>query len=640
MRFNPVPDEAVEIGTFYNPTETPYETFFLSSWDEIKHTKSLEVTYEEDGYLSCIRLSYNDRICQFGNPPPEAEISRTHVIRINPGQWIEGFEMIIGDPIESREAGPVGIVNVDVWISGADVEYGSYHPKDRYHRLFVPADGKALVGIIGTSKGNRINSFALIQCEDDQGFPRRAVNDELTRSLSWRNGLPPPHVRVLPNSLEALSSAQQKGLRMEGLLFGTDEQHKDPTTTAARLIRISASGDASRIELTFAGVPGRTPSTMRVAGPDCKGPLKSIDIDGPGGETVVSVLMPPMPEENAGFEWHVPKWFGVVTNHGTQGIFGQQSTIEKACPIQPPSGFAVVGLFLSPAFMQYWTMGVLIAPAASSLTSESPIKVLRDEEGRIWDPEPPPPEWSLCEPCVGSEDREIRIFDPDFTRQNDESKSNESASYLDLMQPVVCFRGLLAAPEWCHLDQIGGFEVQFANISSRFIGMPLEDSQIPLTEEVSYEDFRAGITTVVVAGPRISGSKAHVKTKSELQKQNSGPGKEWYPGGEEGARIIAVHIWGADYLHGIQFEMENGKSSPKWGKAGGEPSVSFRTEATSKGRYSFHDLTRNVEHDEAKRKCIQGVVGLKFIIRKSNGFGSDVLPGPVMVQGLIQRQIA
>ncbi|KAI1752339.1 hypothetical protein F4782DRAFT_150990 [Xylaria castorea] len=353
MSLNPVPDEAVEIGTFYNPNETPYEVYFLSSWSEVKHAKSLQVVYEEDGYLSCIRLMYNGRVCQFRNPPPEAEISRTHVIQINPGGWIEGFEIIMGDPIESREAGPVGIVNVDVWIYGAGIEYGSYHPKDRYHRLFVPADGKALVGIRGSSKGNRISSFALIQSEGDQGFPRRTVNDELTRSLSWRNGLPPPHVRVLPDSLRALSSAQRRGLRMEGLLFGTDEQHEDPTTIASRLIRISASADASRIELTFAGDSGRTPVTMRVAGLDHKSPLKSMDIDGPGGETILSVLMPPMPEEDANFEWHVPKWLGVVTNRGTQGIFGQQSSIEKACFVKPPSGFAIVGLFLSPTFMQY-----------------------------------------------------------------------------------------------------------------------------------------------------------------------------------------------------------------------------------------------------------------------------------------------
>lgn len=133
----------------------------------------------------------------------------------------------------------MGIVNVDVWIYGADVERGRYRPQDRFHRLFVSADGKALVGVCGSSKGNRINSFALIQCEGD----------------------------------------------------------------------------------------------------------------GPSGETIVSVLMPPMPSEDADFKWHIPKWFGVVTNRGTQGIFGQQASIEEACSIEPPSGFDIVDLFLSPAFM-------------------------------------------------------------------------------------------------------------------------------------------------------------------------------------------------------------------------------------------------------------------------------------------------
>ncbi|KAJ8124072.1 hypothetical protein ONZ43_g123 [Nemania bipapillata] len=299
----PIPDVPVEVGTFYNPTETSYEIPFLSSWDDIKLAKSLEILYEEDGYLSCIRLMCNGRTCQFGNPAPEAEISRKHIIQVDPGLWIEGFEMIIGDPIESREAGPVGIVNVDVWIYGGDVERGSYRPRERYHRLFVPADGKSLVGVCGSSKGNRINSFALIQCEGDQGLRRRLVSDELTRSLSWRNGLPPAHIRVLPDSLRVLSRAQRNGLQMEALLFGTDEHHGDPATTANRLIRISSSGDAGRIELAFSGEREGMPATIQAAGLENRPPLKSMDIDGPGGETIVSVLMPPMPDEDDDFGW-------------------------------------------------------------------------------------------------------------------------------------------------------------------------------------------------------------------------------------------------------------------------------------------------------------------------------------------------
>ncbi|KAI1296218.1 hypothetical protein F5Y03DRAFT_370805 [Xylaria venustula] len=630
MSFICNPGEVVEVGTFYNPNETSYETAFITSWDDLKHAKALEIIYEEDGYLSCIKFTCDGQVRQFGNPPPAAEVSRTHLVQVNPGQWIEGFEIIIGDPIESREAGPVGIVNVDVWIYDRDIEYGGYRPKDRFHRLFTPADGKSLVGICGSSKGNRISSFGLIQCDGDRGLRRRSVNDELTRSLSWRNGLPSPHIRVLPDSLRALTSAQLKSLRMEALLFGTDEQHDDPATIATRLVRISASGDANRIELTFAGDSGRKIQTI---GLDNKGPLKSMDIDGPGGESVVSVLMPPMPNENADFEWHVPRWFSVVTNRGTQGIFGQQANIEEACPIAPPPGFDVVGLFLSPAFMQYWTLGALIAPATSYSTPMPSLKVSRDEQGRIWDPQPPPLSWSLCEPSVGSDDIERRSFNPEITKHDDESKRNETATYVDLAEPVVCFRGLLAAPEWCHLDQLGGFEVQFENGISRFIGMPLDDNRIPLVENVSYEDFRAGVTTVVVDGPRINGSKVHVKTKSELQRQNSGPGKEWYPCGNEGARISAIHIWGSGYLHGIQFEMENGKRSPKWGKAGGEPSISFRTDIANEGKNSILGLKRSLAYSEEEGRPVHGIVGLKFIIRKSSSsFGSDG-PGPVMVQG-------
>ncbi|GAW20651.1 hypothetical protein ANO14919_101590 [Xylariales sp. No.14919] len=395
---------------------------------------------------------------------------------------------------------------------------------------------------------------------------------------------------------------------MEALLFGTDERHEDPATVATRLVRISASGDASRVELTFAGGPGQTAAIVRAIGPDRKSPLKSMDIDGPGGETIASILMPPMPSEDTGFEWYVPQWFGVVTNRGRQGIFGQQASIDQASPIKPPSGFDIVGLFLSPAFMHYWTLGALIAPTTSYSSPVAP-----------------------AEPCVGSEDRGIRNPDANLTPREGEAKSNESATYLELTKPVVCFRGLLAAPTWCHLDEIGGFEVRFADGSGAFVGTPLGGDQVPLAEKVEYEDFRAGITPVVVDGPRVRGSEVHVETESELQGQNGGPGREWRPGGEQGVRIGAVNVWGGGDLHGIQFEMENGARSPKWGKAGGEPSISFRAHAASGGTFSIlQDPARNIAPAKEAGKSIPGIVGLKFVIRKSSGFRSGV-PGPVMV---------
>ncbi|KAJ8126069.1 hypothetical protein O1611_g7571 [Lasiodiplodia mahajangana] len=85
-----------------------------------------------------------------------------------------------------------------------------------------------------------------------------------------------------------------------------------------------------------------------------------------------------MPDEDEGFGWYVPKWCGVVTSRATQCILGEQSSIEKACPIKPPSSYAVVGLFVSPAYMAVWTLGALITPTASRPTSSPAVKPLRD----------------------------------------------------------------------------------------------------------------------------------------------------------------------------------------------------------------------------------------------------------------------
>ncbi|KAI1325779.1 hypothetical protein F5Y16DRAFT_411277 [Xylariaceae sp. FL0255] len=559
MSFTSLPDDAVELGVFANPNEVFHETPFVVSWDEIRgHSKSLEVIYEEDGYLSALKLTCTGRTSQFGNPPRQAsEISRVHKVEIDPGSWVEGFDLTLGDPIESREAGPIGIVNVDIWICS------TYRPKNRYHRLFVPANGNALAGVRGSSKGERINSFALIQ----------DVNDELTCSLKWLNTPPPPH------------ASDRNKLRMEALLFGNDKGHKDSQTTADKLVRIAASGDSSRIELTFS-----SGDSDDVSGGGRNTVLASIEIDGLGGEIITLIIMPPMLEG------------GMFDICGRQAIFGEASSLNKACIVKIPPGFTVVGLFVSPAFMFYWTIGVLIAPT----TSSAPTAIIcRDEQGRIWDTTALLLSWAPCGPCIGAKNADFRPLDPDATPSESESEPSDSATCLDLTQPVVCIRRLLAAPAWCHLTHLGGFEVEFANGSKCCIGMPLHEHKIPTEEQVDYEDFRAGITTIIVKGPRIAGSTLHASTKSEVLLQNSGLGKEWYPGGGKGLHIAAVHVWGGDYLHGIQFEMENGELSPKWGKAG-----------------------ENLKNG----KSLSGIVGLKFAVRQPDGWAGNA-PGPVMVQG-------
>ncbi|RWA06913.1 hypothetical protein EKO27_g8178, partial [Xylaria grammica] len=346
----------------------------------------------------------------------------------------------------------------------------------------------------------------------------RAVGDELTRGLAWRGGLPPSHIHVLPDSLRGLSGAQRRGLRMEALLFGTDERHEDPATVATRLVRISASGDASRVELTFAGDPGQTATIVRAIGPDRKSPLKSMDIDGPGGETIASILMPPMPSEDTGFEWYVPQWFGIVTSRGRQGIFGQQASINQASPIKPPSGFDVVGLhaILDPGRLDR-AHGLIFIPRSSR----------------------------------GGPTRRTRPY----------------------LGPAATAAGLVS--------------------------------------------LRA--------------------VRGQRRQRHKEPRRQPYTararGQEQGVRIVAVHVWGGGYLHGIQFEMENGARSPKWGKAGGEPSISFRAHAASGGTFStLQDPARNIASAKETGKSIRGIVGLKFVIRKSSGFGSGV-PGPVIVQG-------
>ena len=177
----------------------------------------------------------------------------------------------------------------------------------------------------------------------------------------------------------------------------------------------------------------------------------------------------------------------------------------------------------------------------------------------IWDPAPPPPTWHPSTPAFGP------------------SPNNDQATFLDFSKPVKEIRGLLAAPEWVDVVELGGFVIRYADDSEVYVGLPspiwaqLDDST-PLKELPRHQHMATSLGPM--KPPELP---AHVKDDEEVRAQNR-DGAVWRLG-EEGERIEKVVVWetSSNRIDGMQFYSETGKASLRWGKCGGQPTGEITT---------------------------------------------------------------
>ncbi|KAK3062829.1 hypothetical protein LTS18_003281 [Coniosporium uncinatum] len=177
------------------------------------------------------------------------------------------------------------------------------------------------------------------------------------------------------------------------------------------------------------------------------------------------------------------------------------------------------------------------------------FEALEDAVGRKWVPHPPPPSWT---PVVD-----------DFYGKEAEGRV---ASYIELSRPIARIEGLLPAPQWMDMTELGGFTVTYADGERLVYGATTKHWPKDTTEAQRLEDMPKLEDMATSFPPHKDwGEVAHVQSDEEALAQAT-----TWDLGETGERVVAVSVWAAQLLNGIQFHSASGKSSPRWGKCGND----------------------------------------------------------------------
>ncbi|KAF5388954.1 hypothetical protein D9757_005050 [Collybiopsis confluens] len=564
--------------------------FMIPRWSDIAlEQKTIEISWNSSGVLAGIAITIKGiRSAVESRANRESLPSSTDTLILQGCDWIDGFEFHM-----SARAPKVVGVKIRTLCSPA-VTFGSTGPGVR---LMVVEPGNVFVGLKGVTTQDCITRLGILECpcpgHIELPLPARTV-DVATKRLIWKHTMPPANVHATPfytgyNSYGR--EATENGQIMEALIFGTSEAQ------LRALTGVAVSADFLGF---FVYYNNTEPSSIGVT----KTNLKHFPIDGPGGERIVQVTLA------CGAR---PAGLKILTNQGRQGIFGMHR--RDSCDIVhtfPPSsshddGVGVAGIYGSfetvrgrPRYTAFGVLSYIIPNQTHTIIPEAPD---------AWDPTPPPSHWHAEGPIYGSND----YF---------------ALTHLDLTKPVSNISGLLAAPSWTGITELGGFVVTYIDGSVSYIGTPT-DLWSSVDDIKSAESIRRH--QYVSKGYRRSEEEevvAHVTTE-EAVAQNRFGGSNCWDLGPEGEVISKVTVWSTNLLNGVQFHLADGRSSARWGKCGQEPS------AVILSGFSAQAEVEAVRMTGSNVPVYVGAIGVKFFLDSRRGFDNASSARPIGLQVLV-----
>ncbi|KAL1733370.1 hypothetical protein EV714DRAFT_204853 [Schizophyllum commune] len=539
--------------------------------------KKIKLYWTARAVLSGIAFEIGEEKVWFGpEQGPEAKVDECV---LGAGDWIDGFEFSIGKPEPGSNDGKEeevkkpnrrtasdkhenGLAIKGVIVRRLVAEPVAFGDMGGHRRLTVVQEGHTLVGLRGEASAGMISRLGLLELPELAGPQRRPAPESSVCKLMWTKEVPGPSLSCHPSEFGYWSVQETHDLvPFYPLYFGRTEDE------LASLTGIAVGSNSLGIAVYHDGkVPGS-------AGKLEDGFMKYFPVDGKGGERVIGFTLT-MGALVDGFK--------IVTNRGRQAIFGRTGMIADYVTSTPSNPCVLAGLYCSYGYKarEYAllsSVSVLKGPGYSE-TADFNQFVL---DQCIWDPTPPPPTWHPSTPAFGP------------------PPNNDQATFLDFSKPVKEIRGLLAAPEWVDVVELGGFVIRYADDSEVYTGLPstiwakLDDST-PLKELPRHQHMATSLGPM--KPPELP---AHVKDDDEVRKQNAG-GAVWTLG-DEGERIAKVVVWETDTgrIDGMQFYSETGKASLRWGKCGSEPKGEIAAGdrvkgicfvlGTSRGPYHTHD---------------------------------------------------
>ncbi|KAI7494026.1 hypothetical protein KC367_g8322 [Hortaea werneckii] len=512
--------------------------FFFQTAAGMHMEKSMRFVWNKEA-LSGISMEVGDTVSSFGDCTGPGEAC--DVLELSADDWLE--KIILNISINSNSWQDTRYKTIrttyDHFVSGITcytLSGNEYHfgKSSGCKRLLEPRPGHGIVGMRTDWAEGRITRIGIFEHTDGLTTFRQP-NDTKRLELLWKDQLPSKSLRFHDYMTGYWTGQTAWDLApMQILLFGTNERELSTVT-----------GFAASRDLRCFEVHRACGSKERIGG--SADSMKLMRIDGPGGERISSISV---------IVGALPVGLVIISNHGRQMVFGK-SKDNAITPQRPEAGFGLAGIYCSFAYNsnpieQLSSLGIVsssdIAPAALDDAG------LSDLGGLLWEPEAPPSNLRLSDPLYGGQHNGCVVKALDFSR------------------PVTKITGLIPAPAWLDIIELGGFTVHYSDGSSldreSVFGMTSE--VWPTHSEATAKDLqtmkRHDRMSMMLGRKESSPAVAHVASDEEALAQPS----TWELG-PNGEKIVAITVWAGDFLNGLQFHSESGKSSPRWGACGGEP---------------------------------------------------------------------
>lgn len=484
----------------------------------IASTKIVKLFWNAEGVLSSIVFEFDDVNVAFGNIGTRADDCI-----IGPGDWIDGFELSIMSDID-------GLTVKGVTVRRLLAEPLSFGDMSGHRRLAVVQEGCTLVGLRGEIANGVVSRLGLLGLPELLGPPRGPAPDLSVCKLLWHERVPDPGMSCSPSEFGYWSSdATPDTILMHALYFGRTEDE------LAGLTGIAVTQNLLGIAVYHNG------RVSHYAGRFPDGPMKYFPIDGKAGERVVAFANDVGP---------LVSGFKIMTNRSTrQAVFADSAEGQYIVTPTPADDFILAGMYCSYAYKSAGDDRLSSISALRVLGSGETADFTRFErDDASWEPVLPPSSWSCSEPTYGS------------------IKPGRLSTYLDFSKPVTEIAGLLAAPDWLDIAELGGFTIRYADGSEVVVGVTSSiwsrlDADKPLQELPRRKHMATSF------GRHPPELPAHVHDDDAVRAQN-GRGGVWRLG-SDGEKVTKLVVWeNQGRLDGLQFQSATGQSSIRWGKCG------------------------------------------------------------------------
>ncbi|KAL2845589.1 hypothetical protein BJX68DRAFT_241969 [Aspergillus pseudodeflectus] len=587
----------------------------LKNLSDIKRASALLVYWSNEGALSGFGFRF------INNPEKDGEIeaeetigSRKHFakrdeVKILSNGWIRGFVVTSrSDPTSpDSERKVVGLQVLSM--QGKPVQLGQ-SPGDGDLRLIHVEGNHLLAGLLAhwLPEAGVISGLSLLQVSpfvpespplamelaQNQGYTQEA-DTEITSRL-WKGiTLPPPWLSLSPEKFGYWTSDLKLDLApMEPLLFGWDDAELSEITEFAGDVHFGA------FEIRYSNKPpksiGPRPLTM-----------KSLSIDGAGGERIVAVAV---------VVSHITVGVRVITSYNRQLVLGSCRPDESGETVYASTGEKTLsGIYChwtdrgSPKARLECLAGMFSTPLEANITPpELPpptgpqdTNATNPSHTHWWEPSPPPGTWAAAGPIHGS-------FEPPshpLCQSTAYPSRNACTAWLDCtMLPVHKVRLNYAHPSQHFPFSVTSLVFEYMDGSIGSVG------PTRLSAPTDSEGDKGGPWCWCHLDGGCSEYKAE---RGKTTHYHSG--EEWVL--EGGAMLEACRIWvdgsadggsGCGPLRGLQFVSVTGEESPRWGTCDGSATAVIR----------FDSGEVNHDHDGDGDGNDQKAVGLKIFL-DSNG---------------------